>query len=160
MQGSGQDAAHVCRRQVYPTLFLWNEDSCLLRSGSLVNVFEQSGSVHGMSEDGIELEARLMEDERLWGFFTDKCIGFWEGFLGDETDWPPNDEVEEYFELHFVLISEFIELYELVDCTESRVLSCLLLTDDGLRIKVALATALLSEGSERKGALGRDGGSE
>jgi hypothetical protein len=55
-----------------------------------------------------------------------------------------------------VLVSEFIELYELVDCTESRILSCLLLTSLCLRVKVAAATALLSEGSERKEALDRD----
>jgi hypothetical protein len=113
-----------------------------------------------MSEDGIELEARLVEDDRLWSFFTDKCIGFWEGFLSDETDWLPTDEAEEYFELHLVLISEFIELYELVDCAESRVLSCLLLTHFCLRSKVAAATALLSEGSERKEVIDRGGRAE
>ncbi len=97
-----------------------------------------------------------MEDERLLDFFTDKCIGFWEGFLSDRTDWPPSDEVEECFELHFMLISEFIELYELVDCTESRVLSCLFLAIDCLRSKVAASTAAL-EDSERKEARDRDG---
>ena len=54
-----------------------------------------------------------MEEERLWDFFIDICIGFWEEFLSSWTDWLPNDEVEECFELHFMLISEFIELYGL-----------------------------------------------
>lgn len=101
-----------------------------------------------------------MEDERLWGFFkaTDKCIGFCEGFLSDRTDWPPSDEVEVCFELRLVLISESIELYELVECTESRVLSCLLLAKDCLRSKVASAAAL--EDSERKEARDRDGRAE
>jgi len=99
-----------------------------------------------------------MEDERLLGFFTDKCIGFWEDFLSDGTDWPPSDEVEECLELHLMLISEFIELYELVDCTESRVLPCLLLANDCLRSKVASAAAL--EDSERKEARDRNGRAE
>ena len=82
-----------------------------------------------------------MEEERLWDFFIDICIGFWEEFLSSWTDWLPNDEVEECFELHSMLISEFIELYGLVDCTESRLLSCLLLKSDCLRSSTVVATA-------------------
>jgi len=99
-----------------------------------------------------------MEGERLLDFFADKCIGFWEGFLSDGTNWPPSDEVEECFELHLMLISEFIELYELADCSESRVLPCLLLANNCLRSKVASAAAL--EDSERKDARDRDGRAE
>ena len=96
-----------------------------------------------------------MEEERLWDFFIDICIGFWEGFLSDEIDWPPSDEVEECFELHLMLISEFIELYELVDCTESRVLSCLLLSSDCRRSSLVAATA--GRGSECREFQDRDG---
>jgi hypothetical protein len=47
-----------------------------MRSGSLVNVRVQPAWEHGISEAWIELEARLVEDERLWDFFIDTCIGF------------------------------------------------------------------------------------
>jgi hypothetical protein len=83
-----------------------------------------------------------MEDERLWGFFADKCNGFLDAFLTGGNDWPLSDEVEECAELDRILISELIKLYELVDCPKSRVRSCFLLTSGCLSIRVANATAL------------------
>jgi hypothetical protein len=54
-----------------------------------------------------------------------------------------------------MLISEFIELYGLMDCTKSRLLSCLLLKSDCLRRSTVVATA--GEGSECKEARDRNG---
>jgi hypothetical protein len=86
-----------------------------------------------------------VEDERLLGF-----VNLLEAFLAGGIDSSPDDEMEERSELYLALISEFLELYELVDHPESWVLPFLLSIADGLRSRVALATA--GQGSELKGA--------